>query len=73
MWFTHLQRLQFRDEGFLNKLATRVNTLEAEASLVTSDTKRALNGVNDLNIERDGKLRVELDVWPPSSRTTSSI
>ena len=68
---TNLQRLQVRDEGFqtsvsqavhwnadlLNKLVTRVNTLEASAALVTSEVKVALDGVNDLNIARDKQLR----------------
>ena len=72
--FMNLQRLQARDEGFqtsvsqavhwnadlLNKLVTRVNTLEASAALVTSEVKVALDGVSELNIARDKQLRVEL-------------
>ena len=33
----------------LNKLVTRVNTLEASAALVTTEIKQALDAVNDLN------------------------
>ena len=83
--FTNLQRLQVRDESFqtsvfqavhwntdlLNKLVTRVNMLEASAALVTSDVKVSLDVVNDLNIVRDGKLRVGLD--SSADRLTSEL
>ena len=73
--FTNLQRLQVRDESFqtsmsqavhwntdlLNKLVTRVNTLEASSQLVTAETKQALDAVNDLNVQRDAQLRDELN------------
>ena len=72
---TGLHRLQTRDEGFhtsvaqavawnaklLNKLVTRMNTLEASVALVTTDTTRILDGVNDLGIERGAKLRTVLE------------
>ena len=73
--FTNLQRLQSRDEGFrtsvsqavhwnadlLNKLVTRVNTLEASSKLVTDETKQAFDAVNEQVVKRDGQLREELN------------
>ena len=73
--FTNLQRLQVSDQAFqtsmsqavhwnadlLNKLVTRVNTLEASSQLVTSETKQALDAVNDINVKRDAQLREELN------------
>ena len=40
---------------------TRVNTLEASASLVTTETKQALEAVNEINVKRDQQLRDELN------------
>ena len=73
--FTNLQRLQVRDESFqtsmsqsvhwnadlLNKLVTRVNTMEAASKLVTDEAKTAFDGVNEQIVKRDAQLREELD------------
>ena len=45
---------------FLNTLVTRVNTLKASAALVTTETKQALEAVNELNVGRDSQLRQAL-------------
>ena len=74
--FLNLQKLQVRDETFsgsmaqsihwnaelLSKPVTRVNALEASAKLAATETKTFLDGVNDLSIVHDKKLRDELDV-----------
>ena len=81
--FTNLHGLQTRDEGFacsmshavhwnadlLNKLVTRVNTLEASAALVTTETKQALDAVNELTVGRDQQLREELNAMAEKLKT----
>ena len=74
--FLNLQKLRVRDGTFsgsmaqsvhwnaelLNKLITRVNAIKPSAKLAAAETKSLHEGVNDLSIVRDKKLRDELDV-----------
>ena len=73
--FLNLQRLQVCDETFqssvagaaqynadlLNLIVTQVNTLEAAAALATTNTMDCLQKVHDFTVERDVKVRSELD------------
>ena len=73
--FLNLQRLQARDETFqssvagavqynadlLSLIVTRANTLEAAAVLSNTNTMKGLQKVHDFTVERDVKVRNELD------------
>ena len=56
-----------------NKLVTRVNTLEASAALVTTETKQTLEAVNGLNVGRDHQLREELNVMAEKLKTGFAV
>ena len=74
--YLNLQKLQVRDEicsgsmaqsvhwkgEQLNKLITPVNAIEAAAELAAEENKSHHEGVNNLSIVRDKKLRDKLDV-----------
>ena len=57
----------------LNKLVTRVKTLEALAALVTTETKQALDAVNGLNVGRDHQLREELNSMAEKLKTGFAV